>query len=154
MRFIPTLTALLICFSSSRISAQTALQSDSSAVADVVKRYYAALQAGDSTGVLALLSSDATILESGGIETRSEYRSHHLAGDIAFARAVKSTRSAISVTMSGNTAWATSTSTAVGEFNGRSINSSGAETMVLTRRDDGWQIRSIHWSSRARRPAR
>lgn len=154
MRLILTLSALLVCFSSSEISAQTELRSDSSAVADVIKCYHTALEAGDSTGVLALLSSDATILESGGIETRSEYRSHHLSGDIAFARAVKSTRSAISVTMSGNTAWATSTSTVVGEFNGRSINSIGAETMILTKADNGWRIRSIHWSSRTRRPAR
>ena len=154
MRFIFTLAALLACFASSEASAQTALQSDSSAVADVVRRYHAALETGDSASALLLLSPDATILESGRIETRSEYRSHHLSGDIAFARAVKSTRSAISVTMSGNTAWATSTSTVVGEFNGRSINSIGAETMILTKADNGWRIRSIHWSSRTRRPAR
>ena len=154
MRFILTLTALLAFVSSTEASAQTAVRSDSLAVADVIKRYHTALETGDSTGVLALLSSDATILESGGIETRSEYRSHHHSGDIAFARAVKSTRSEISVTMSGNTAWATSTSTVVGEFNGRSINSIDAETMILTKADEGWRIRSIHWSSRTRRPAR
>ena len=154
MRFILTLTALLACLSSSEVFAQTAQRSDSLTVADVVKRYHTALETGDSTGVLALLSSDATILESGGIETRGEYRAHHLSSDIAFARAVNSTRSAISVTVSGSTAWATSASTVVGEFNGRSINSAGAETMILTRADDGWRIRSIHWSSRTRRPAK
>lgn len=51
---------------------------DSAAVASVIAKYHEALAAGDSTGALALLSDDAVILESGGVETRAEYRSHHL----------------------------------------------------------------------------
>ena len=61
---------------------------DSSDVAATVDRFHAALSAGDSTGALALLADDAVILESGGVETRDEYRSHHLPADIAFAQAV------------------------------------------------------------------
>jgi ketosteroid isomerase-like protein len=91
------------------------------------------------------------VLESGGVESRDEYRSHHLAGDIEFAKAVPRTRAAIKVTVAGDVAWATSTSITQGEFRGRAINSSGAELMVLTRTGSGWLIRSIHWSSRARR---
>jgi ketosteroid isomerase-like protein len=45
-------------------------------------------------------------------------------------------------------AWATSTSTARGEFRGRPVNSEGAELMVLTRTPEGWKISAIHWSSR------
>jgi hypothetical protein len=37
-------------------------------------------------------------------------------------------------------------------MNGRAINSSGAELMVLVRTSSGWKISAIHWSSRARRP--
>ena len=128
--------------------------SDSSDVADAVRRYGAALAAGDSATVLELLAPDAVILESGGIETRAEYRNHHLPGDIAFARAVRSEDSAIRVVIDGQTAWASSTSTTQGEFRGRPINSVGAELMVLTRGPDGrWRIRAIHWSSRAKRPS-
>jgi ketosteroid isomerase-like protein len=133
-----------------RASAQGA-SGDSAAVATVVERYHRALESGDSVGALTLLTSDAVILESGGVETREEYRSHHLPADIAFARAVKSVRGPIGVVVRGDVAWATSTTTTQGEFRGRPVNSAGAELMVLTRTPDGWKINAIHWSSRNRR---
>lgn len=125
--------------------------SDSTRVADVVHAYHRALASGDSLAALALLAADAVILESGGVETRDEYRAHHLPGDIGFAQAVPSTRGAVRVVIQGDVAWASSTSTTQGEFRGRAINSSGAELMVLGRQGDKWLIRAIHWSSRARR---
>jgi hypothetical protein len=94
------------------------------------------------------------ILESGGVETRAEYRGHHLPGDIAFARAVKAVRSPVRVPVRGDAAWASSTSVTQGEFRGRAANSTDAELMVLTRGADaaaGWRIAAIHWSSRTRR---
>ena len=125
--------------------------SDSAEIAGVVDRFHQALAAGDTAEVLRLLAPDVVIQESGGVETLSEYRSHHLPGDMAFARAVKRDRSPIRVMMNGDVAWATSTSTAVGEYRGRAINSQGAELMVLRREAAGWRIVAIHWSSRARR---
>ena len=133
--------------------ARSYTHTDSVAVTSVVDRFHDALGKGDSTAALSLLASDAVILESGGIETRSEYRSHHLSGDIQFARAVKSVRGPTKVVVAGETAWTVSTSTTQGDFNGRAINSTGAESMVLSRVPAGWRIRSIHWSSRNRRPA-
>jgi ketosteroid isomerase-like protein len=126
--------------------------SDSADVVAVVTAYHKALATGDSVAALALLAPDATILESGGVESRDEYRSHHLPGDIAFARAIQSERGAIRVVVQGDVAWATSTSTTQGEFRGRAVNSAGAELMVLSRTTAGWKIRAIHWSSRTRRP--
>ena len=124
---------------------------DSSDVAAVVVRHHTALASGDSAAALALLTDDAVILESGGIETRAEYRSHHLQADVAFAQAVKTERSPIRVVVRGDVAWASSTSVAQGEFRGRAINSVGAELMVLVRDSGGWKISAIHWSSRNRR---
>jgi ketosteroid isomerase-like protein len=124
---------------------------DSSEVAKAVEAYHAAASAGDSTAMLALLDEDAVILESGGMETRAEFRSHHLAADIAFVRAVQSVRSPIRVRTRGDAAWATSTTTAQGTVNGRAVNSAGAELMVLARTPAGWKITAIHWSSRSRR---
>ena len=126
---------------------------DSAAVVAVIERYHQALSSGDSAGALALLAPDAVILESGGRETRAEYQSHHLPGDIRFAQAIRSVRGAVAVTIRGDVAWAASTSTTQGDYNGRAINSAGAELMVLSREADGWKIRAIHWSSRTRRPA-
>lgn len=128
-------------------------RSDSAEVAATVDRYHRALSTGDSAAALALLTLDAVILESGGVETRAEYRSHHLPADIEFARAVPSVRGPLRVTVRGDVAWASSTSSVQGEFRGRPINSAGAELMVLVRESDGWKITAIHWSSRSR-PAR
>ncbi|TFH66472.1 MAG: DUF4440 domain-containing protein, partial [Gemmatimonadales bacterium] len=126
-------------------------QPDSLAVAKVVAAYHEALQKGDSATALRYLALDAVVLESGGRESRQEYRSHHLPADMQFAQAVPSERSSIEVAVAGDVAWAVSTSHAQGTFRDRAINSQGAELMVLSRTPNGWVIRAIHWSSRNRR---
>ncbi len=141
---------LLLLALSAPASAQT---SDSAAIALVVERFHAALASGDSSAALALMSLDVVVLESGGAETLHQYRNGHLAGDITFAKAVPRRRTSIAVTVSGDVAWASSTGTVEGEFRGRSVNSSSAELMVLSRSGGTWVIRAIHWSSRARRPS-
>ena len=91
-----------------------------------------------------------TILESGGIETLAEYRSHHLAADIEFAKAVPSKRTVVSVSVVGGAAWVSSTSITQGQNNGRAVNSAGAELIVLKKVGADWKISAIHWSSRRR----
>lgn len=121
---------------------------DSAAVVAVVVKFHAMLAAGDSAAALALLADDAVILESGGTETRAEYRSHHLQSDIRYEQAVKIDRGPVRVRIRGDVAWASSTSAAQGEMNGRAINSRSAELMVLVRSAaGGWTISAIHWSS-------
>jgi ketosteroid isomerase-like protein len=124
---------------------------DSAAVARVVQQFHAALQAGDSAAALSILHEDAVILESGVAETKQEYRSHHLASDIAFARAVPRIAGPVRVVVRGDVAWATSTSTARGNYRDREVNSQSAELMVLERTREGWRIMAIHWSSRTLR---
>lgn len=132
-------------------SSALAAPGDSAAVVQTVQRLHQLMESGDSLGVMALLTDDVVILESGDIESRAEYRSHHLASDIEFARAVKETRTVHRVTVRGDAAWVAATSTAQGTFRGRAINSSGAELAALVRTPGGWRIAGIHWSSRARR---
>lgn len=88
------------------------------------------------------------ILEAGGRESLNEYRAHHLQEDIEFAKAVPSQRGPLEITVSGDVAWAISTSVTRGTYRGRAINSTGAELMILSRTAAGWVIRAIHWSSR------
>lgn len=121
---------------------------DSAAVAQVVSSFHAALAAGDSTQALALLAPDARILEGGGVETRAEYASHHLGADMAFAGAVPRERGPLHVTVRGDVAWVSSTSTVRGTYRGREIDSRGAELAVLSRHGDSWMIEAVHWSSR------
>lgn len=120
-------------------------------VTAVVDAYHGALAAGDSATALSLLADDVTILESGGVETKEQYRSGHLAGDMRFAQAVPRERSEITVQVRGDVAWAWSTSVTEGRMGEREINSQGAELMVLTRQAGEWRISAIHWSSRQRR---
>lgn len=124
---------------------------DSADVVGAVDRFHTALAIGDSAAALALLAPDALIVEGGDVQTRAEYRSHHLPADIAFAAAVPSKRSVSNVTVRGDAAWVTATSITQGDYRGRQLNSAGAELTVLTRTASGWQIRAVHWSSHARR---
>lgn len=153
---LPPLAVILAAFgalvSLTALSAPAHAQvpSDSMAVAGIVDRYHHALATGDSVLALALLSPNVMILESGDVESLREYRLHHLPADIAFARAVKSDRSPVHVTVRGDVAWTHATSTIRGTYRGKTVSSTGAESMVLTRGADGWTISAIHWSSRDR----
>lgn len=127
---------------------------DSSAVATTVKRFQGALADADSSTALSLLADDAIVLESGDIETRQQYRAQHLPADIEFARAVPSTRQLVLIVVRSNLAWVVSSSRARGTFRAKSIDSQGAELMVLARERAGWRIRAIHWSSHTLSSAR
>ena len=109
--------------------------------------FHAALAHGDAKAALALLAQDAVVLEAGSAQTRDEYAGEHLGEDIAFAIAVQTTRINEAVRHEGNLAWATATTHAQGNFNGRKIDSTGVELVVLTKQDGKWRIRAIHWSS-------
>jgi ketosteroid isomerase-like protein len=109
------------------------------------------IAAGDSLAALALLAEGAVVLESGGLETKAEFRQHHLPADIRFAQSTKGERRVHSVARRGGVAWVTSTSTATGTFGGRAVNTAGAELMVLVHTPSGWRISAIHWSSRRQR---
>lgn len=119
--------------------------------AQVVEQFHAALAAADTTAVAALLDTGAVILESGDLETRAEYLAHHLSADIEFSRAVRSVRQLRSAQEHDGTAWVVSTSRATGQFEGRAVDSDGAELVVLARSANGWRIVAIHWSSHRHR---
>ena len=139
------LAAVLLAASSIDAFAQS---TDATAVTATVRAFHQALATGDSAGALRLLAADAVILESGGRESRDEYAAHHLAADIEFARAVQIERRAHEVTVSGDVAWANSTTVMRGTYRNRAIDAAGVELMVLSRTSTGWVIRAIHWSSR------
>lgn len=154
MRSILLTLFLIVGFAAAAPAQQTSrplpARSDSAAAAATVTRFHHALASADTAAVQRLLAPGARILESGAVETRAEYLSHHLGADMDFARAVPRESGEVHVEVRGDVAWASSTSSAEGTFRGRAIDSAGAELMVLTRVLDGWQIAAVHWSSRAR----
>ena len=103
--------------------------------------------------VMRLLAEDAVMLEAGGVETRAQYLKDHLPADAEFEKSVATKRSPTRVVVLGDAAWATSTSEMTGTFQGKPVDLIGTELIVLSRGTDGWRIRSVAWSSRARRPA-
>lgn len=125
---------------------------DSAAVVATVDRFHSLLARGDSSAAVRLLAADLTVLESGDVESRSEYLAHHLGADIEFAKAVATERKLVGFAQDGNVTWTTSSSVSRGQFRGRKVDSRGAELIVLTRSGSGWLIRSIHWSSRRSPP--
>jgi len=122
---------------------------DAGAITAAVEGFHRALQKGDRAAVLELLARDAAILESGESQTRAEYEREHLDEDIAFARATTTERSPLKIQQQGNVAWTTRTTQTAGTFNGRKVDSTGVELMVLAKQDGEWRIRAIHWSSHA-----
>jgi ketosteroid isomerase-like protein len=146
-------TLLALCaFAAESRAQRTAPVADSAAIVGTIERFHDAIAAADSIGALALLTDDVVVLESGGFETRGEFRRHHLAADIQFARSAKIERRVRSVTRRGDVAWVAATSTVTRVADGREARYSGAELMVLVLTPSGWRIGAIHWSSRARRP--
>jgi len=121
-------------------------QADSAAAVEVVADFHAALAVGDSAAVIALLVPEARIAEGSRIETVGEYRSGHLAADMAYAGAVERTRTVVAVSVYGHAAVVHSTSRTRGTFRNREIDSRGAETMVLLLRNGSWRIAGVHGS--------
>ncbi|NHZ61288.1 DUF4440 domain-containing protein [Massilia sp. CCM 8694] len=91
---------------------------------ETLSAFHAALHAGDEARAMKLLSPEAVIYEAGHVErSRSEYADHHLADDIAFARAT--TRRVL-----------------------RHKERIDGETAILEKKGDGWVVLHFHWSSR------
>ena len=144
MTFVSLLTA-------GQLAAQPAAD-NSAPVAAVVEEFHRAITTGDQAVVTRLMAEDALMMEAGGIETRAQYLKDHLPADAEFEKTVSTKRSPIRVVVVGDAAWATSTSEFVGTFQGRAVDSIGTELIVLGRVADGWRIRAIAWTGRARRP--
>ena len=140
------LAGLALLFAVGDIIGQTG-SANTAEISATVERFHRALVQGDRTAALALLASDAVILEGGEAQTRAEYEREHLGDDIAFARTTTTERSQLKIEQKGDAAWATATSKTTGMFNGDKIDSVGVELVVLTKDDTGWRIRAIHWSS-------
>ncbi len=124
-----------------------AMAADTAAIVAVVQDFFGAIAAGDSARAIALLDPDVVIQEGGRLETRDAYAGRHLGLAIAYARAVKITHGNWRVRRSGETAWVTSTVHASGTFNGRAMDSTGEELVVLSRKGGAWRIMVLHGSS-------
>ena len=114
---------------------------------DSVDYFHAALRAGNESAVIAVLSPDVRIFESGRVEASlAEYRSHHLKSDLRAAKHIQHTVVDRKVRRSENEAWVMTRTKVHGALDGKTINRPGTETMNLIRTPNGWRIAHIHWS--------
>lgn len=121
----------------------------SSGPVETIDAFHAALAAGEQEAALEQLAPDVIIFESGGAEmSRREYASHHLGADMEFSAAMEREVTDRHERIVGEVAYVLSHTRTTGTFRDREIDSSGVETMVLRRGDEGWKIVHIHWSSR------
>lgn len=130
--------------------AQTVRVDSTNAVATVMQ-FHAALAAADSAKAVSLLADDVMVLESGAIQTRGEYLSHHLGADMKASVGSKAQRSIVRVSLTGGTAVVVSKSVSPPTGAEGNTGSEMAELMVVAKTAAGWQIRAVHWSSRRRK---
>lgn len=117
-------------------------------VVNVMEAFYGAIKKGDPAAAMAQIAPDAMFVESGRLETRAEYEKNHLPLDIDFEKQVDGKRGQWRVTFQDDTAWAIVTTEYDGEFDGGPVNFISAQLAVLSKTDNRWMIRAIHWSSR------
>lgn len=141
----PSLTGLLLTTALFAASASSLAASPKETLA----AFHDALTSGDKTKAASLLAPDITIYESGYVErSRDEYASHHLGGDIEFAK--NSTRKVLKQTerIDGKTAVVWEESETTGVSRGKPVHVFGTGTAVLEKNGDNWSIVHVHWSSR------
>jgi ketosteroid isomerase-like protein len=123
-------------------------QQDENAIRPVVEGFHDALSAGDSTGALTYLHDDLIVYEAGHAETLEEYRSGHLASDMAFSRSVVFATERDTVVPGRELSLYFREYSMKGNYRDNEIDAHGVESIVLALTDKGWKIRHIHWSSR------
>lgn len=144
---------LILLFAATGLSAQDKdhekhIHTDKEKLVQVLDNFRTAIINNDSEKASTLLTEDARILESGGIETKEEYFSHHFHSDGKFLSAMKREVKTQKVTSSENTAWISTIIQMSGTYNDRDISINSAELAVLVKTGDGWKISAVHWSSR------
>jgi len=116
---------------------------------ETMAAFHDALAAGDKAKALSLLAPEVAIYEAGYVErSRDEYASHHLNGDMEFAKA--STRKMLKQTerIDGNMAVVWEETETAGVVRGLPARILGTGTVVLEKHGEGWAIVHVHWSSR------
>ncbi len=147
MLMIPALSAAQPADNSALDNEQ--LKANRDEAVQVLNDFRTAIINNDSESASNLLTDDARILESGGIETKEEYLSHHFHSDGKFLSAMERHQMSQKVTSDGNTAWISTVTHMSGTYNERNIDISSAELAVVVKTEEGWKISAVHWSSRS-----
>jgi ketosteroid isomerase-like protein len=121
---------------------------DKEMIAKTLNDLETAIVENDSEKAGEILHDDVTILEGGGMETKSEYLSHHFHSDGKFLSAMNREELSQEISVEGNMAWVTSKTKMTGTYSGRDIDLSSLELAVLKKENGMWRVIALHWSSR------
>jgi hypothetical protein len=116
---------------------------------EALNAFHAALTAGDRAKATELMAPEVAIYESGYVErSRAEYASHHLAGDIEFAKTASRKVLKHTERIHGPVAILYQETETTGTARGKPVHLLGTETTILEKQGDTWAIVHVHWSSR------
>ena len=119
--------------------------------ADIVDQFHEALRTRNRNGVVALMSPDAWLFETGFVEaSRDDYVKNHLSDDAEFARVTDYKPTRRSVITDGQTAWVLTQANISGLFGDQDVDLEQTETMILRRTATSWEIMHLHWSAHPR----
>ena len=141
-----TYTLLILFISSIALVAQET--NDKEMIAKTLNDLETAIVENDSEKAGEILHDDVTILEGGGMETKSQYLSHHFHSDGKFLSAMNREEVSQEISVEGNMAWVTSKTKMTGTYSGRDIDLSSLELAVLKKENGMWRVIALHWSSR------
>ena len=141
------LSGLSFALDNTNASKPLATKNPAAEALTALNKFHQALQAGNAEAVLALLSDNVVIYESGHGETRAQYEAHHLQADITFAKSTTATSTNTVVDCDGNLCVIHQQSHTSGTYKGKTIDSNGTETAVLRLGTQGWRISHVHWSN-------
>jgi uncharacterized protein (TIGR02246 family) len=131
----------------------TVVESEATAVTNVLAAYKTALERLDASGTEQLFTADSAIFESGGSEgTYSNYLAHHLSPELKEFKSFTFSNYQISVRFEGPLALVTESYTyRIVTKTGETAERLGVATSILKKIGGRWKILSMHNSSR--RPA-
>lgn len=145
MKTISTLILILLVSLTSAVAQDT---TDKTSIGKALNDFETAIINNDSEKAGKILHHDVTILEGGGMETKSQYLSHHFHSDGKFLAAINREDVSQDIKIEGNVAWVTSKTKMTGTYSGRDIDMTSLELVVLKKENEQWKIVALHWSSR------
>lgn len=141
-----TFTLLALVISSMTLFAQQSTEKEM--IAKTLLDLETAIISNNSEQAGKILHDDVTILEGGGMETKSQYLSHHFHSDGKFLGAINREEVSQDIKIEGNVAWVTSKTKMTGTYSGRDIDLNSLELAVLKKENGMWRVVALHWSSR------
>lgn len=107
-----------------------------------------AIKAGNKELVRELLHEDVLVMETGNAHRgRDDYMNGLMLSDMAFLKNMTIETINQTVAIDGDLAWVTTEMLVTGTFNGRDIDETSEEFLIIREGREGWQVTHIYWEN-------